>query len=341
MPGLARALATALLGALKTRRHLVLENLTLRHQLAILAASGGRPRFRPADRLIWVCLRRLWNGWREVLVLVQPATVVRWHREGFRHYWERKSRRRPGRPGIDPDLRSLIRKMATVNPLWGAPRIHGELLKLGFDLSEITVSRYLPRRCKPPSPSWRVFLNSHASDLVSIDFFTVPTARFQVLFCFLVFSHRRRRVLHFNVTEHPTAQWTARQIVQAFPWETAPRYLLRDRDAAYGSSFRRRVAGVGITEVVTAPRSPWHNPYVERLIGSIRRQCLDHVVVLNQKLLHRLLAGYLVYYHRTRTHLSLGKDSPRMRPIQDPSDGEIVEFPQVGGLHHRYERRAA
>ncbi len=172
MPGLTRTFAISLLGALKTRRHLVLENFALRQQLAVLAASGSRPRFHPADRLIWVCLRRLWNGWREVLVLVQPATVVRWHREGFRRYWERKSRRRPGRPGIDSELRSLICKMATANPFWGAPRIHGELLKLGFELSETTVSRYMPRRCKPPSPSWRVFLNSHASDLVSIDFFT-------------------------------------------------------------------------------------------------------------------------------------------------------------------------
>ena len=162
MSGFARALATALLGALKTRRHLVLENLALRHQLAVLAASSARPRFRPADRLVWVCLRWLWNGWREALVLVQPATVVRWHREGFRRYWERKSRRLPGKPRIDSDLRSLILKMATANPLWGAPRIHGELLKLGFDLSETTVSRYMPRRRKPPSPSWRVFLNSHA-----------------------------------------------------------------------------------------------------------------------------------------------------------------------------------
>jgi len=341
MPGLACALATALLGALKTRRHLVLENLALRHQLTVPATSDRRSRFRPADRLVWTCLRRFWDGWREVLVLVQPVTVVRWHREGFRRYWERKSRRRPGRPRKDPELRSLIRKMATANPLWGAPRIHGELLKLGFDVSESTVSRYLPRRRKPPSPRWRTFLNSHASELVSIDFFTVPTARFHVLFCFRVLSHRRRRVLHFNVTDHPTAQWKARQIVQAFPWETAPRYLLRDHDATYGSSFRHRVTGLGITEVLTAPRAPWQNPYVERLIGSVRRECLDHVVVLNERHLHRILVKYFDYYHRTRTHLSLSKDSPRLRPVQPPSAGEIVELPEVGGLHHRYERRAA
>jgi len=231
--------------------------------------------------------------------------------------------------------------MATANPLWGAPRIHGELLKLGIEVSERTVSRYMPEQRKPPPQSWLTFLKNHVGDLVSIDFFTVPTARFQVLFCFLLLSHDRRRVLHFSVTDHPTAEWTARQIVEAFPWETAPRYLLRDRDAVYGSAFRHRVAGLGITDVLTAPRSPWQNPYVERLIGSVRRECLDHVVVLNSRHLHRIVAEYLAYYHRTRTHLSLCKDTPTPRPAQPPAIGDIVELPQVGGLHHRYERRAA
>ncbi len=341
MSDLVLALAAALLSALKSRRDLVLENLALRHQLAVLAASDRRPRFRVADRLVWTCLRRLWGGWRGALFLVQPATVVRWHREGFRRYWRRKSRRQPGRPRVDPELRSLIRKMATANPLWGAPRVHGELLKLGLDVSETTVSRYMPRNRQPPSQTWRSFLDNHIGDLVSIDFFTVPTARFQVLFGFLVLSHNRRRVLHFNVTDHPTAQWTAHQLVEAFPWETAPRFLLRDRDGVYGFAFRHRVSGLGITEVLTAPRSPWQNPYAERLIGSVRRECLDHVVVLNQRHLHGILAKYFDYYHRTRTHLSLGKDAPRPRPAQPPSVGEIVELPEVGGLHHRYERRAA
>ncbi len=334
-------LAKTLRSALESRQDLVLENLALRHQLAVLTRSEGRPRFRPADRLLWIALRWLWDRWRDSLVLVHPATVVRWHREGFRRYWARKSRRRPGRPLVDPELVRLIRRMATANPLWGAPRIHGELLKLGIEVSERTVSRYMPEQRKPPSQSWRTFLKNHMGDLVSIDFFTVPTARFQVLFCLLVLSHDRRRVLHFNVTDHPTAEWTARQIVQAFPWETAPRYLLRDRDAVYGFAFRHRVAGLGITEVLTAPRSPWQNPYAERLIGSIRRECLDHVVVLNSRHLHRIVAEYLAYYRRTRTHLSLGKDSPDTRPAQPPAVGKIVELPQVGGLHHRYERRAA
>ncbi len=183
-----------------------------------------------------------------------------------------------------------------------------------------------------PSQSWRTFLENHMSELVSIDFFTVPTARFKVLFCFLVLSHQRRRVLHFNITQHPTGEWTARQIVAAFPWETAPPYLVRDRDSVYGSAFRHRMAGLGITEVLTAPRSPWQNPYAERLIGSVRRECLDHVVVLNERHLHRILANYFGYYHRTRTHLSLGKDSPRPRSVQSQADGEIVVLPEVGGL---------
>ena len=334
-------LAKTLQSALDSRQDLVLENLALRHQLAVLTRSVDRPRFRPADRLLWIALRWFWDRWRDSLVLVHPATVVRWHREGFRRYWAWKSRRRSGRPRVDPDLVRLIRRMATANPLWGAPRIHGELLKLGIEVSERTVSRYMPKQRKPPSQTWRTFLENHMADLVSIDFFTVPTARFQVLFCLLVLSHDRRRVLHFNVTDHPTAEWTARQIVQAFPWETAPRYLLRDRDAVYGFAFRHRVAGLGITEVLTAPRSPWQNPYAERLIGSVRRECLDPVVVLNSSHLHRIVSEYLAYYHRTRTHLSLCKDSPESRPIHPPGVGEIVELSQVGGLHHRYERRDA
>jgi len=196
MSDLALALLTALLGTLKSRRDLVLENLALRHQLAVLASSDKRPRFSSADRLVWTCLRRLWDGWKGALFLVQPATVVRWHREGFRRYWGRKSLRRPGRPRVDPELRSLIRKMATANPLWGAPRVHGELLKLGLEISESTVSRWMPKSRKTPSPSWRAFLENHLGDLVSIDFFAVPTARFRVLFCLLVLSHKRRRVLH-------------------------------------------------------------------------------------------------------------------------------------------------
>ena len=231
--------------------------------------------------------------------------------------------------------------MAAANPLWGAPRIHGELLKLGIVVAERTVSRLLPKRRTPPSQSWRTFLTNHVRDLVSIDFFTVPTAGLRVLFVLVVLAHQRRRVLHFNVTEHPTAAWTAQQIVDAFPDDSAPSYLLRDRDKIYGHSFRRRVKGMGIDEILTAPHSPWQNPFAERLIGSVRRECLDHVLVLSERRLRRILTRYFVYYHRARTHLSLEKDAPDMRPIQRPEVGAIVVTPEVGGLHHRYARRAA
>jgi putative transposase len=231
--------------------------------------------------------------------------------------------------------------MAAANPRWGAPRIHSELLKLGLPILERTVSRLLPRKRRPQSQTGKAFLNNHLNQLVSIDFFTVPTATFRVLFVLVVLAHRRRRVIHFNVTQHPTAAWTAQQILEAFPEDTAPRYLVRDRDQIYGECFRNRLRDLGITEVLTAPQSPWQNPFVERLAGSIRRECLDHVIVLGEKHLRRILRSYFDYYLSSRTHLSLAKDAPATRVVQGPEVGEIVEIPQVGGLHHRYERRAA
>jgi transposase InsO family protein len=231
--------------------------------------------------------------------------------------------------------------MSRANPLWGAPRIHGELLKLDIHLSQATVSKYMIRNRKPPSQSWKTFLKNHAPDLVSIDFLTVPTATFRILYVFLVLSHERRSVLHFAITDHPTAEWTAQQMVEAFPYDTSPRYVLRDRDKIYGSEFRRRVDGMGIEQVCTAPRSPWQNPYVERIIGSIRRECLDHLIILNATHLHRIVRSYLVYYHGSRTHLSLNKDAPEGRGKESPETWTISAIPMVGGLHHRYMRRAA
>ena len=336
------SLVPTLRSALRSRNDLVLENLALRQQLAALRQQVKRPRARFADRLFWVWLRRFWRRWREALILVQPETVIRWHRRGFTSFWTWKSRRRGlGRPRIDRNLKELIQRLGTANPLWGAPRVHAELLKLGITISQRTVSRWMPHREKPPSPTWRSFLDNHVKDLVSVDFFMVATATFQVLFGFLVLAHDRRRVVHFNVTANPTAQWTAQQVVNAFPWESAPRYLLRDRDSIFGGLFRSRVAGMGIEEVIIAYRSPWQNPFVERLIGSIRRECLDHVIVLGEMHLRRVLGEYFRYYHRSRTHLSLDKDCPEPRAVQPPGLGEVVEFPEVGGLHHRYERRAA
>jgi transposase InsO family protein len=323
------------------RADLVAENLALRQQLIVLHRRTKRPRLKTKDRIFWLWLARSWDGWRESLIVVKPATVVRWHRQGFKYYWAWKSRNKGGRPAVPREIRDLIRKMSRANPLWGAPRIHGELLKLGIDLSQTTVAKYMIRHPKPPSPGWRTFLDNHLKDLVSIDFFTVPTVTFRVLFVFLVLSHDRRRFFHFNVTEHPSAEWTGRQLVEAFPWDTVPRYLIRDRDGIYGRDFTRRVNALGIKQVLTAPHSPWQNPYVERAIGSIRRECLDHVVVFNEKHLRKVLRSYLRYYHASRTHLALGKDSPDSRPVEPPARGRVFASPEVGGLHHRYTRQAA
>jgi transposase InsO family protein len=275
-------------------------------------------------------------------MIVTPDTVLRWQRRRFREHWTKLSGRpTAGRPPVNAEITALARKMAAANPLWGAPRIHAELLKLGIDVAERTVSRLLPKRRSPPSQTWRMFLTNHVRDLVSIDFVTVPTARLRVLFVLVILAHHRRRVLHFNVTEHPTAAWTAQQLVDTFPDDSAPPYLLRDRDSIYGQAFRRRVKSMGIREVLTAPHSPWQNPFAERLIGSIRRECLDHVLVLSERHLRRALTGYFAYYHRSRTHLALQKDTPDERPIERPELRTIVQIPEVGGLHHRYVRRAA
>src|SRR6266478_3097249 len=323
-------------------RELALENLALRHQVAVYKRIVTRPRLRRIDRFFWVGLARVWAGWRQPLAILTPDTVLRWQRHRFREYWTKLSGRPAvGRPPVNAQIKALVTQMAAANPLWGAPRIRGELLKLGIVVAERTVSRLLPKRRTPPSQSWRTFLTNHVRDLVSIDFFTVPTAGLRVLFVLVVLAHQRRRVLHFNVTEHPTAAWTAQQIVDAFPDDSAPSYLLRDRDQVYGEQFRHRVKGMRIEEVLTAPHSPWQNPFAERLIGSIRRECLNHVLVLGESHLRRILARYFSYYHRARTHLALDKDAPDVRPVELPEAGRIVEIPEVGGLHHRYVRQAA
>lgn len=332
----------ALASGLKSRQTLVAENLVLRHQVSVLQRNCSRPSLRWRDRAFWDVLSCLWPKWRIALSIVQPDTVVRWHRQGFRYYWRWKSRhRRHGRPRIAKEIRDLIRQMSTANPLWGAPRIYGELLKLGIDVGQTTVSRYLVKPDRPPSQSWRTFLANHARDMVSIDFFTVPTATFRVLHVFLVLDIARRQIIHFNVTTNPTAAWTGQQIVEAFPWDTAPRYLLRDRDRIYGSHFTSRVAAMGIEQVRTAKRSPWQNPYVERVIGSIRRECLDHVIVFDERHLRKVLREYVDYYHHGRTHLGLDKDCPIARVVESPSLGPIRSKSVLGGLHHRYSRKAA
>jgi transposase InsO family protein len=324
---LVRSIVSVLTRRFRSRAVLQLENLALRHQLHVFRRQRpGRPRLLTMDRLLWVWLYRLWPRCLDAMILVKPATVIQWHRQGFRIYWRWRSR--SGRPSADREVRKLIREMSSANPLWGAPRIHGELLKLGIEISQATVAKYMVRRRGTPSPTWRSFLLNHAASIAAIDMFVVASVSFRLLYVRIILAHDRRRIIHRAVTEHPTAAWLSRQITEAFPWDTVPRYLLRDRDVSYGQLFRKRVAVMGITEVITAPRSPWQNAYVERVIGSIRRECLDHIVIFNERHLRRVLSSYVDYYQRTRTHLSLDKDCPDLRPIQPTRIGKVVAIPK-------------
>jgi transposase InsO family protein len=336
------ALLAAALSLFRTRAALQLEILALRHQLSVLQRSVKKPKLNRFDRMLWAWFCETWAAWRSALCIVKPDTVIAWHRKGFRLFWTGKVRRgQPGRPPVPMEVRKLIRKMSRDNPLWGAPRIHVELLKLGIDIGETSVGKYMVPSRKPPSQTWRTFLENHVKTLASVDFFTVPTVRFQVLYVFLVLAHDRRRIVHFNVTSHPTAEWTAQQLREAFPFDEVSQYLLRDRDRIFGAEFSQQVADLGTEEVLGAPRSPWQRAYVERVIGTIRRECLDHVIVFNEASLYRHMRSFLEYYHESRTHLSLRKDTPEARPVQPPELGPVIAIPQVDGLHHRYKRRAA
>jgi len=336
------ALLAATLSLFRTRAALQLEILALRHQLGVLQRSVNKPKLNRFDRMLWSWFCGTWTAWRAALCIVKPDTVIAWHRKGYRLFWTWKVRRgHPGRPAVPKEIRKLIGQMSRDNQLWGAPRNHGELLKLGIDIGETSVSKYMVRRRNPPSQTWRTFLENHLKSTVSIDFFTVPTLRFQVLYVFLVLAHDRRRIVHFNVTAHPTAEWTTQQLREAFPFEQVPKYLLRDRDRIFGVDFTKQVEDLSIEEVLSAPRSPWQRAYIERVIGSIRRECLDHVIVCNERSLYRHVQSFVDYYHESRTHLSLEKDTPDRRPVQPPEAGRVIALPQLGGLHHRYERRAA
>jgi transposase InsO family protein len=289
---LVSSIVSVLARGFRSRAVLELENLALRHELNVLRRQcPGRPRLSPIDRLLWVWLYRLWPSCLEVMALVKPATVIHWHRQGFRLYWRWRSK--SGRPSVDREVRKLIGEMSSANLLWGAPRIHGELLKLGIEISQATVAKYMMRRRGTPSPTWRSFLLNQAQGIAAIDMFVVACASFRLLYVMIILAHDRREIVQFDVTQHPTAAWLSQQVIEAFPWDTAPRYLLRDRDASYGSVFSKRVAAMGITEVVTAPRSPWQNAFVERVIGSIRRECLDHMVIFNERHLRRVLSSYV------------------------------------------------
>jgi len=332
------------LSLFRSRANLVLENLALRQQLAILKHKHPRPVCGLFDRAFWVVLSRMWPGWSSALVLVIPETVIRWHRAGFRLYWRAISKRR-GRPPADVEIRALIRRMARENPTWGAPRIHGELLKLGFDVSERTVSRYLPRRTpdKDKAQRWLAFLRNHRDGIAAMDFFVVPTVTFRLLYVLVIVGHGRRNIIHLNVTEHPTSAWVAQQLREAFPYDAAPRHLVFDRDSIFGTDVVAAVKSFGISPARTSYRSPWQNGVVERWIGSCRRELLDHVIVFGEDHLRRLLRKYVAYYGSDRTHCSLDKDAPATRPIDaKPSPhAQIVAHPRCGGLHHRYEWRDA
>jgi transposase InsO family protein len=341
MFGVFLAVLRSLAAAFQPRRQLLLENLALRHQLLVLSRNARKPKFSNSDRLLWICLRAVWSRWERALVILRPQTVIGWHRAGFRLFWRWKSRCRDGRPSADRELIQLIHRMWQANPTWGSPRIRDELAKSGLQVSDSTIRKYRPRRPRSSSQSWKTFLHNHTQQIVAIDFFTVPTAAFRVLFVFIVLAHERRTVLHFAITESPSACWTGQQLVNAFPFEAAPRFLLRDRDGIYGAEFGRRAASLGMEEKVIAPRSPWQNPHAERLIGTLRRECLDQVIILNERHLNRVLRVYVDYYHRHRTHRALDSDCPVPRSVQKADQGKIVEFSLVGGLHHRYTRQAA
>jgi transposase InsO family protein len=321
----------------KSKIRLEAENAVLRHQVVVLRRKvRGRPEFTNGDRWFFVQLYRWFPSILRSIAIIRPETLVRWHRTGFRWYWRWKSRSPGGRPQIDAGLRALIRQMSTDNPLWGAPRIHGELLKLGIEVAQSSVAKYMVKRHGPPSQGWRTFLRNHAPEIAAMDLFVVPTIDFDLLYAFVIVRLGRRDLVWINVTTNPTAEWLARQITEAFPWNEAPRYLIRDRDQTYGAVVTRRLRAMGIRDKPIAPGSPWQNGFAERLIGSIRRECTDHIIAVGEGHLRRVLRAFARYYNESRTHRALDKDAPIHRLTE--SGGTIVRRSILGGLHHRYCR---
>jgi putative transposase len=328
---------------LRSHREQAIVELALRQQLATYDQQKTKPRLTPLDRAFWVTLSRLWPGWKQALVIVKPATVVRWHRKGFRLYWRWISKPGPGRPPISLEVRALIKRLALENA-WGARKVHAELSKLGFTMSLATVSRYIPKR--PPDRGkqqrWMTFLRNHREAITAMDFFVVPTVSFRLLYVWFVIDHGRRRIIHLNVTTNPTAQWVSQQLREAFPDDSAPRYLILDNDCIFSDEVSKSIKTIGITPKRTAFRSPWQNGTAERWVGTCKRELIDHVVVLGEDHLRRLLRDYVRYYNADRVHTRLA-DAPERRPFEvRPSIGaKVVGLPRVGGLHHRYVWREA
>src|SRR3989454_3669082 len=327
----------------RVRQSLLLENLALRQQLAVLKRRRRSLCLSPFDKLFWVAVSRFWSGWKQALVVVTPETVIRWHRAGFRLYWKLISRVRTevGRKPTPKEVRELIFRMVVENPTWGAPRIHGELLMLGFDLCERTISRWMKRAPRDPEPAkrWLAFLRNHREAIAAMDFFTVPTINFSSLYCFFVISHDRRRILHFNVTKHPTSLWIVQQLREAFPFGSATRFVIFDRDAKYGLEIPTAVRSLSVNPIRTWFESPWQNGVAECWVGSCRRDLLDHIIAVDQRHLKRLLSEYIRYYHEDRTHLGLGKGTPNGR-TRTIDSGHVLSHVRLEGLHHRYERAA-
>jgi transposase InsO family protein len=334
---LLKLIVSVLASLVRSRAELQAENLVLRQQINVLCRGlPKRPALNNTDRLLFVWLYHWFPGVLEAIAILRPETILRWHRAGFRVYWHWRSRIPVGRPKTSAELRMLILEMSRANPLWGAPRIHGELLKLGFDVAQSTVAKYIVRRRGPPSQGWKTFLRNHAPNTAAMDLFVVPTVGFKLLYGIVIMRLGRRRLMWTNVTANPTAEWIAQQITEAFPWDQAPHHLLRDRDGSYGAAVIRRLQAMGIRDHPIAPRSPWQNGHVERLIGSTRRDCLDHVIVFGEAHLRRILAEYATYYNKLRTHRSLTKDAPLHRAIERL--GAVTSQPILGGLHQRYCR---
>jgi transposase InsO family protein len=320
-----------------TTSRLEAENAALRHQLIALRRKvRGRVEFTNSDRLFFILLYRWFPSILNTIIIIKPETLVRWHRSGFRRYWRWKSRNPGGRPPIHAEVRALIRRMSIENVLWGAPRIQGELFKLGFAIAQSTVAKYMAQKRGPSGQSWGTFLRNHAPHIAAMDLFVVPTISFIQLYVLVIARLARRELVWINVTRHPTAEWIAQQITEAFPWNEAPRYLIREQDAIYGADVTRRLRAMGIRDKPIAPGSPWQNGYAERLIGTIRRECLDHMIVFGEAHLRRILGAFAAYYNKVRVHRSLDKDAPFHRAIEHL--GAITSRPVLGGLHHQYCR---